>query len=787
MQVLHIKLIRDLRRLWAQVLAIALVMAAGVATIILGAGTYQSLSQSRASYYETNQFADVFANVTRAPKGLVPDIEAIEGVAIVEPRIVKIALVDFDDMKEPASAMLVSLPDNRLSSLNRVYLRSGRMPEPEKDAEAVISEGFAKAHELSIGSSIRVLINGVRRSVRVTGVALSPEFIYAIGPGDLMPDERRFGILWMSEKAMAAAYDLNGAFSNIAVKLLPGASETRVIEKIDVQLARYGGQGAYGRKDQISHSFIEAELTQLKALSRVLPPIFLIVAAFLVNMTLTRLITLEREQIGLLKALGYSSWAIVRHYIEFVILIAVLGILIGLVAGIFLGNGLTVVYARFFSFPILVFSRSPEIYAIAAIVTVASAVIGAIKAVSDVAWLPPAVAMSPAAPALFHKFLGNIFDFSRYLSQSSVMISRHLLHSPWRTASSTLGIAFAVAIMVGSLWSFGSIEHMIDFTFQRADRQDATISFTSPRPIPALYSVEHLPGITRAEPYRAVAVKLKFGHVERRLALMGKPKLANLSRVLDHELRPISMPESGVVLSASLANILGTHVGDVIQVELLEGDRSILELSVSAVVESYFGIGAYMDIEALNHMLRESDMISGVNVSIDQNQESQLFSTLKATPSVNSIALLKISMQKFRTTLAQNIYMQVAVYVSLAAIIAFGVVYNSARISLSEQGREMASLRVLGFTRAEVSSLLISELAAVVIVAQPLGWLIGSSIAYAMLKAFSSELYQIPFVVGPEVYAYSSLVVIFAALLCALVVRRRIDQLDLIAVLKTRE
>lgn len=784
---LNIKLLRDLRRLWAQVLAIALVMAAGVATLILGTGAYQSLSQTRASYYADHRFADIFANVTRAPKSLIADIEAIEGLAAAEPRIVKIALTDIPGMMEPAAVEIVSLPALGEPRLNRLYLRTGRMPASGATDEILVSDGFAKAHSLTAGSTLTVLLNGIRRKLKITGTALSPEFIYTLGPGDIMPDERRFGVVWMREGEVAAAYGLSGAFSNLAIKLLPGASEAATVAAIDPRLERYGGLGAYGRADHISHAFLDAELKQLRAMSQVLPPIFLIVAAFLVNMTLSRLIALEREQIGLLKALGYSSWAVARHYIYFVSMIAFIGVVIGAVAGSLLGNGMARLYAKFFDFPFLVFSRSPELYVIAAAVTVAAAVLGALRAVNSVAFLPPAIAMSPPAPARFAKAFGGLFEFGRFVRQSSVMVSRHLLHQPVRTGSSVLGAAFAVAILVGSLWSFGSVQYMIDVSFHRADRQDASIAFTDPKPLASLYAVERLPGVLRAEPFRAVGVTIRSGHIERRLSLTGKPLGAGLSRVLDDKLAPLAMPEWGIMLSRALAAILQVRAGDHVIVEVMEGSRRKLDVPVTAIAEGYLGLQAFMDLDALNRLMREPAIISGVHITIDDTQEATLFAELKETPAASFIALLKVSVSKFRETIAQNIYTMITVYAALAAIVAFGVVYNFARISLSEQGREMASLRVLGFTRGEVSSLLLGELAVIVLVAQPVGWAMGYGISLAMVKAFSSELYSVPFIIGREVYAYASLIVVSAAIASGFIVRRRIDRLDMIAVLKTRE
>ena len=780
------KMLRDLRRLWPQALAIALVMAAGVATLVLGVGAYQSLSATREHYYQSNHFADAFASLTRAPLLLKRDIEAINGVAAVETRVEKVALADLPDMSEPASVLLVSLPETGRQVLNRVYLRSGRLPEPQTD-EAVASVGFAKAHGLAEGGVIRVLINGRQRGIRIVGTALSPEFIYTLGPGALMPDERRFGILWLPDTVLAPAYNLDGAFNALAVSLVRGVNPETVIASIDRLLDRYGGQGAYPRKDQQSHAFLDAELQQLQAMSRILPPIFLLVSAFLVNMTLSRLISLEREQIGLLKAMGYSSFAVVRHYGGFVTVIALGGIVIGLGAGVWLGVGLAKLYARFFSFPFLVFTRDPAVYGIAAGATYAAALFGAVNAVREVAWLSPAVAMAPPAPQHYRKLLSFMPRLHLHFRQSTVMVTRHLTHWPFRTTTSILGVALSVAILVGSLWSFGSIDHMIDITFRRSDRQDAAITFTEVRPQSALYDVRRLPGVMRAEPFRAVAVKFSNGAVERRVSLVGREHGAGLARVLDGDLRPVTLPERGVVISDSLAHLLRLRTGDMVTVSVLEARRKTHLVPVSAIVTGFIGLTAYMDIEAMNRLLEEGPVISGTYLALDASKHDELFSTLKATPAASFISLQYIALQKFRETLAQNVNIMISVYATLAAIIAFGVVYNFARISLSEQGREMASLRVLGFTKAEISALLLGELAIVVLLAQPLGWGLGYVFAYVMTEGFRTELYRVPLVVNRNVYAWASLIVFAATAISGLIVRRRVDRLDMIEVLKTRE
>lgn len=786
MHALHRKLLRELRRLWAQAASIALVMAAGVATLIIGIGTYQSLEQTRASYYASNSFADIFASLARAPRSLLNELGAIDGVLAADGRIVRLAPADIEGLAEPASVLLISLPEGP-QVLNQLYLRSGRLPELGHGTEAVVSEVFAKARGLVPGSQLKVVMNGALRSVTVTGIALSPEYIYAMTPGDIMPSEGRFGVLWVPEPLLEATYDLQGAFNAVSLKLLPGASANAVIAAADHLLAPYGGQGAYGRSQQISHTFLDAELTQLRGMSAVLPPIFLLVAAFLVNMTLSRLIALEREQIGLLKALGYSSWEIAWHYVEFVLLIAIIGTALGYAFGIWAGNGLTVIYARYYSFPVLVFSRDPALYVVAAAVTMGAAVLGAIRAVRQAAWLPPAVAMQPPAPPVYRQVLSGRNPIRIELPQRWIIVTRHLLHWPWRTAGGVLGMAMAAAILVGSLWSVGAINFMVDYTFNRTERQDATVTFLAPKPAAALYEVSRLPGVMAAEPFRSVAVEIRNGHVSRRIGITAYAEGSDQTQLLDAEGRRIDLPEQGLIISRTLARLLRVAPGDSVEVQPLEGDRRVRLVPVHGLIEGFLGLAAYMDLHAANELLDGLPLISGANVEIDEAGQDALFEALKATPALGMISLRSVALQRFRETMAQNMFVMIGVLVVMAGLIAFGVVYNFSRISLSEQGREMASLRVLGFSRGEVSMLLLAEIAVVTLLAQPLGWMLGYWLALGMVSSFSSEIFTMPLVLGPEVFAYSTAVVVAAAALSGLIVRRRIDRLDMIAVLKTRE
>lgn len=809
------KILRDLVRMWGQLLAIALVLAAGVATLVLSVGAYQSLDETRNAYYQRYHFADVFAVLTRAPKQLEQQITAIDGIGTVETRISKPVILDIPEFAPPVTGLVLSLPDHRPPRLNQTYVRAGRFPEAKSSREVAINEAFAKAHGLEIGDQFQAILNGRKRRLTITGILLSPEFIYAIGPGDLVPDDKRFAVIWMSEEALAEIFDLDGTFNAVSVQLLRGASKSYVIENLDALLKRYGGAGSYGREDQISHAFLNAELQQLQAMSRILPPIFLFVSAFLINMTLTRLVALEREQIGLLKALGYTRTAIAMHYVKLVLIIAVFGIVIGFALGTYFGHGLTRLYEEFFHFPFLVFKRDANIYPIAAVISLGAAVLGALHAVMRVVALAPAVAMQPPAPPRYRKLWSERLGLFRHFSQLTRITLRHIVRWPLRAALTTLGLALGGALMVVSLFSVNSIEHMIDVSFFLSQRQDATLSLADEQHERVLQAVANLPGVMQVEPFRSLLVRMRHGQFEKKLALHGQPQRPQLFRIIDRQMKPIVLPNDGIVVDTRVAELLRLRRGDVVELEILGGWRGAgrvadmpfartskrgdeatqfargpkgrARVPVIDIVESYFGISAFMSREALNRMVDEGYMVSGVHVAYDSRCEDAPFKEIKSTPAIVSIGLRGVSLEKFRETIAMNISTMVTIYVGLAVTVAFGVVYNSARIQLSERTRELASLRVLGFTRAEVSRVLLLETTILVLAAQPLAWALGYGFAWLMISGFSSDLYRIPLIINASTFAWSTLVVLLAALVSALVVRSRINRLDLISALKTRE
>jgi putative ABC transport system permease protein len=784
---LDVKLFRDLGRLWAQGLAIALVAAAGVMTLLLGVGTLRALSETQQAYYERYRFADVFASATHIPAELIGRIADVEGVAVAEGRIEQRIILDIEGMSEPANGLVLSIPDTGEPRLNSLHLLEGRMPEQGRADEVVVSGAFATAQGLHPGAKLSAIMDGDARQLLVTGIVLSPEFVYSVGPGDMMPDDRRFGVIWMSHSSAAASFGTGGGFNAVSIRLMRGADERSVIAAIDQLLRPNGGSGAYGRDQQFSHAFLSSELTQLEAMSYMLPPIFLGVAAFLVNMTLGRLVTLEREQIGLFKAIGYGSASIAWHYIKLALLIGAIGVVLGWGFGAWLGRLLAGVYAEFYKFPFLLFDERPDVFAISGLAALLAAALGSLQAVVSTVRLPPAVAMSPPVPPVYSRSLLDRVGLVGLLPKGMAMAVRNLLRRPLRSALTTLGVVLATGLLVAGLFAEDSIDFMIDATFFQAERQQASLLLARPVGSGGVESMRRLPGVIAAEPARTVAVVLRNGPHSKRSALVGKAARTDLSRVVDLQMRPVVIPEHGLVLSEMMASLLNVRVGDRLDVELTDGSDRIVRETVSQIVQQFVGLGAYMEIGALNRLLGEAPKADSVSLMVDAAYWDELFEAVKNIPLVGGMTLERRSVERFRATIGENIGVSRLVYAVLASLIVFGVVYNAMRIQLSERARELASLRVLGFTLGEVSIILLGELAILVVLSIPLGWMVGYALALAVSQGFQSELFRIPLIIDRSTYATAGLIVLGAALLSAYFVQRRVASLDMIAVLKTRD
>ncbi len=783
---LNRKLLRDLAAMKGQALAITLVVASGVAIYVMYLSNFESLRETQRAYYERSRFGDVFVSLKRAPLALGAEIARIPGVSAVETRVVAGVTLDLPGLDQPASGRLVSIPADRRPAVNDLFLRRGRWVSPGRPDEVLASEGFVTAHGLQLGDAVPAIINGRRQDLRVVGVALSPEYVYSIPPGELVPDDKRYGIFWMDEQGLAAALDMVGGFNDVAMKLTPGLAPDDAVLRLDRLLEPYGGFGAMPRALQISHWMLESELLQLQSFGFLLPLIFLLVAAFTLNVALTRVLTRQRPQIAALKALGYANSAIGWHYVKWALAIGVAGVALGLAIGAWLGSAIGGLYNQFFRFPALLFSVPPGVVVGATLLTLGVAGAGALTAVRRAVRVPPAEAMRPEAPVRYRRAVIERW-FGALIGTAGRMVMRNMVRHPFRAVASIFGIGLAVAVLMIGLVFTEIMDRLIATQFGVAERQDVTVTFTEPRGSEVQHTLARLPGVLAVEPQRTVTVRVQAGHRQRNLAVTGVPPNPQLKRIVDAENRVMPMPPSGLVLSRALADALGVSVGSPLVLEVLEGTRPVRTVPVAGLVDDVFGVAIYMDLDALHAIMREGNVTTGALLLIDGNQEAALSKALKGLPGVAGAGFKKAIVESFQETMASNMNLTIFINVLFASVIAFGVVYNTARVSLSERSHELASLRVLGFTRAEISLVLMGELATLTVAALPVGAFLGYSLITAIVQSAASELYRLPVFVSRQAVAWAFLGILCAAMASGLLVRRRLDTLDLVAVLKVRE
>jgi putative ABC transport system permease protein len=781
------KLLRDLWAMKGQATAIAAVMAAGVTMFVAYFSNFDSLQRARAAYYEQSRFAHVFASLKRAPSRLEQRLAALPGVQAVATRVVVDVTLDVPGMSEPATGRLISIPERGRPALNDVFLRRGRWPEAAQPDEVLASEMFCESHGLTPGNRVGAIINGRRRELTIVGVALSPEYVYAIAPGEMFPDARRFGIFWMNRRSLAAAFNMEGGFNEVSLRTTADASEPEVIAAIDRLLEPYGGRGAIPQSLQMSAWTLDNELTQLQTFGLLVPAIFLGVAAFVLHVALARALALQRTQIAALKALGYSNAEVAWHYAKWALVIAAAAAGAGVAIGAWVGSSLIGIYNEFFRFPTLAYHLSPAIAVLSIVGSLAVAALGAYSAVRRAVRVPPAEAMRPEPPARFRRSVLETRWRPLRLSFATRMIVRALERQPNKALASMIGIAFAVAVLFVGLAFLDVMNTLIDEQFNTAMRQDATLTFVEPRPGRVLHDVAHLPGVMDVEPARIVPARLRAGTRYRTLVITGLEPAPQLTRVVDRSHGAIELPPDGLLLSQMLADVLGVAVGDTLSVEVLEGRRPTRELTVAALVDDSLGLQAYMRLEPLRRLLHEGDAVSSVALTMDSAARDRFYSAVKTMPAIAGVAMRDTALQNFRETMAEHMDVSIFINVIFAAIIAFGVVYNSARVSLSERSRELASLRVLGFTRAEISLILLGEIAILTTLALPIGVVIGYGMGELIMALFTNEVYRLSFVVRPATIAWAWLTVILSTIVSGLLVRRRLDRLDLVAVLKTPE
>jgi putative ABC transport system permease protein len=773
------KIWREIGAMKSQTITIAVVVAAGVALFVASKSSYDSLARARDLFYSSTGFASGFVSLKKAPASVVQRLAATDGIALVESRITQEAALDFPGEKLPSAGRFISLPEQ----LSRLAVRSGKLPVAEN--EVMLSEAFALANKLTPGSRLVAVLNGRRQVLKVTGTALSPEFVYIFRPGSFMPDDKHYGILWMTRTAMENHFDYGGAFNDLAFTFAPAANTRHTLKLIDNLLEPYGGLGAYDRDKLASYAFLRDEFKQLRTNAFFLPLVFLGVAAFLLHIVATRLIARQREQIASLMALGYAQKQIAAHYLKLMVVISGSGALLGVGTGWYLGRSMTWLYGEFYRLPDLVHVFHSSVALSGLLIGASAGVFGTWFSVKKVMRMQPAQAMRPPAPESFAQSF-----FERYFKNMPAitrMFLRNLMRRPARTVLTILGLSTAVMIMVLGLFMTDVMDSMLSTQFELLNRESMTVSFLRPVSASALDELRSLSGIQLVEGYRQVPVRLRHGQYTKELAITGIPQDAELRRVANERGEVITLPPEGVLLNQRIAQKMGIRPGDTLELELLEGNRRKIRVTVTNLVDEILGQGCYMRIDALSRLLGEAHSINVAALRTDALADDAIIAHLKTSSQIASVSTRAGTLKIFYEMMSRSMLAMITIIIIFASAISVGVVYNTAMILLSERTFELGSLRILGFTRAEVFEMIASELGTTVLASLLPGCVLGYFFAWLLMNTVDTEEFAIKLIITSRTYVTAMLVSLGTALLSFIILFFRIRTMDLVSVLKVRE
>lgn len=786
MKGLYRKLFRDLKTMGVQIFTIALLIVGGLSVLVSSWSSYLSLQTAKESFYEQYRFADVFAEVVRAPESLQKQISQLLGVELIETRLIEDGLVEVPNQVEPALGHFISWRGPQ-QSLNQIHLRQGRMPEKSSQMEVVVHEAFAEAHHLKMGDHLKIQIGGQQRVLQISGIGLSPEFVYALSPVAPLPDDKHFGVFWMRHQDLQTLMGMDGAFNSLNLKVAKQTSLSELKRQLDLLLAPYGNIQSYDRSRQMSNIFVEDEIRQQRVMALVMPTIFLAVAMFILNIILSRLISLHRPQIATLKSLGYSAWKLTRHYFQLVTLILLTGILPSLLIGAWIGHWYAGRYAEFFRFPSIDFTLSLSAVGLSILVGLISGWVGAAGSLLKVFSLRPAEALRPPSPPHFQKGLFEKLGLSRRLSLFSKMTLRSLLFRPLRLLLGIIGMALALAILInGSFWT-DVIDSIKDRQFYQMRREDLTVRLLHPKEASVFVELHHIPGVIMTEGERAVPIRLLFKNFKKEIAILGWEPNAQLSRVLDEKNNPIQPQKGGVLLSRYFQVEYNLRVGDLVSFKVLQGAQQEFSVPVLGFVEDMIGQQAYATKNDLHQWLQESPVVDTIQLKIDPKFADSIYLNLKSRPEVAAINIRQLLLKSFTETVADMIVTFTIILYAFAVAIAGAVMYNAARISFSERGWELASLRILGFNVGPCFEILWIEIGLQVLLALIPGLALGYALSYLSTQMIHNDTFKFPLVIDLSTYGGAVLMLMLTFLVNGFFLYRHVRLLGFSEALKARE
>ncbi len=793
MNTLGRKLVRDLYRSKWLLLTIGSIIAIGVMCFVSMQSAYHNLNRAKEKYYRQCRMADFWIDLKKAPVSELALLAEVPGVTEIHPRIQFYARADLPDVAKPINALVISLPDRRANVINDIVLRHGHYFTQRRPNEVIVNDAFAREHDLLPGDWIRLLLNNRREEFLVVGTGISSEFTYLLGPGEIVPDPRGFGVFYIKHTYAEEVFDFEGAANQVVGMLAPEArrENSETLRRAELLLEPFGVFMVTPLSQQPSNLFLSSEIGGLGAFATVVPSIFLAVAALVLNVLINRLARQQRTVVGTLKALGYGDWTIFGHFLTFGLTVGVAGGLAGSFLGYLSATGMTMVYRAFFEFPDLRSNFYWYTHAVGISISLLCAILGSLRGARSMLCLQAAEAMRPEPPRSGHaivleRWLGGLW---KGLSSVWRMALRSLFRARVRTAAGVFAAAMGAGLLVSGFMMYESSFYLLDFQFQRVTRSDVDLTFESERGRDAIGEVRGLPGVDHAEPVLNVGCTFVHGPYRRKGAVMGLLQDARLTIPRDTQARPISLPESGLVISRRLASILHVGPGEVVTMIPVKGERRPVDVAIVEVADSYMGLAAYAELGHLSRLVGEEFVVTGAQLAISGRPDdlSRMFRRLKETPGVRSVVVRRDTVENLYQTLVINQLVFIGMLIVFAGAVFFGSIVNASMVSLAERQREVATFLALGYDQWRVGGIFLRESMLTNLAGTLLGFPVGYLLMVATAVGYESDLLRLPIVSSPWIWLSTLALSILFALLAHCAVQWRIHKLDYVEALKVKE
>lgn len=781
MRKLNMRLIRVILHTKGQFVSVAVIVATALCIYVLFSMLNINIETAVATYYQDYAMEDILVKVLRMPESAVEQLQSIEGVKQVQGRVVMEVPLDTGEAEKRIKVRFISVPPEG-NAINKLYAVEEDALKLDETHIAILQQ-FADARKIKVGDVVQPIINGTIHDLTVASVVASPEFIYLMENDQaLITDPADFGIFYVEEEFAQSYLGYSKSYNEVVLTLDGTVGIADVKKKLESKLSKYGIQWIVERKDQVSNNLLQQKMEGIKLMSGMLPVMFLVVAAIVIVLMLSRTVANDRIAIGVLKAMGYTNTTILMHYVQYALMIGLCGSIVGITGGQLLSGPMSRLFIFFFNVPIVTIQFLPgymfTALILASLFCIGSGLIGARFALH----VEPAESMRPEAPRIgTHMLLEKWRFFWQHTSTGWRMVFRNVSRSKRRFFFLALGLSMAYAINTVPLYETLALPAMFELQYGEYQHMDYIVGFKKPMSEKVLKEFAEVAEIKRIEPRIEYPYELVNAWHNKRVLIIGVPKNTELHSFQDMEGHSVELSENGIFLTTELAKLLHVEAGDTLTIRNFMPGRDDVELKVSGIIRQYLGINAYMDIGTMQRLLTEKDMVTGAGVISDDDVKGKL-ETVDMVSFVQSMEDLENQFLEYTDMMK----LAIQFYMLFGGILGFAIIYNSSIISISERRLEFAALRIMGYSKNEIFSIISRENLLVTILAVILGIPLGLFFINGIIESFSSELVTFPRIIEVSIFIKATLGILFFVVIAQMATHHKIGKLQFIEALKNR-